>query len=127
MIDRLRGYRYNSRLIFSSHSAEGIMHAVIKTGGKQYRVYKDEVLRVELLDAEEGSSVTFDDVLLVSDGETVKVGQPHIEGAKVVASVLGHGRADKVTIIKMRRRKNYRRKQGHRQHFTELKISEITL
>lgn len=102
------------------------MHAVIQTGGKQYRVAQGDKLRVELLDGEVGGQVTFDQVLMVSDGQTIKVGQPFVAGAKVVADVVREGRADKVTIIKMRRRKNYRRKQGHRQHFTELTITGIT-
>lgn len=102
------------------------MHAVIQTGGKQYRVAQGDKLRVELLDGEVGSQVTFDQVLLLSDGETTQVGKPFVAGAKVVADVVRVGRADKVTIIKMRRRKNYRRKQGHRQHFTELTIASIS-
>lgn len=101
------------------------MHAVIQTGGKQYRVAAGDKLRVELLDGETGGKVTFDQVLLVSDGQTIKVGKPFVDGAKVTADVVSEGRADKVIIIKMRRRKNYRRKQGHRQHYTELKITDI--
>ena len=103
------------------------MHAVIQSGGKQYRVAAGDKLRVELLDdeAKAGGKVTFEDVLLLSDGQTIKVGQPFVKGAKVTAEVVGNGRADKVTIIKLRRRKNYRRKAGHRQHFTELKITDI--
>lgn len=102
------------------------MHAVIQTGGKQYRVAAGDKLRVELLEAAAaGGKVTFEEVLLLSDGQTIKVGQPFVKGAKVTAEVVGNGRGDKVTIIKMRRRKNYRRKAGHRQHFTELKITDI--
>lgn len=102
------------------------MHAVIQTGGKQYRVAAGDKLRVELLDeAKAGGKVTFDEVLLLSDGTTIKVGQPFVKGAKVTAEVVGNGRGDKVTIIKLRRRKNYRRKAGHRQEFTELKITDI--
>ena len=103
------------------------MHAVIQSGGKQYRVAAGDKLRVELLDqAQAGGKVTFEEVLLLSDGQSIKVGQPFVKGAKVVAEIVGNGRADKVTIIKLRRRKNYRRKAGHRQHFTELKITDIT-
>ncbi|MGH8529014.1 MAG: 50S ribosomal protein L21 [Nevskiales bacterium] len=101
------------------------MHAVIQTGGKQYRVAAGDVVRVELLEAEAGGKVTFDEVLLLSDGNTIKVGQPFVKGAKVTAEVVRNGRGDKITIIKLRRRKNYRRKAGHRQEFTELKITDI--
>ncbi len=101
------------------------MHAVIQTGGKQYRVTAGDVLRVELLDAAPGSKVTFDQVLLLSDGDKIKVGTPFVSGAKVTADVQAHGRDDKIIIIKLRRRKNYRRKAGHRQEFTELKITGI--
>ncbi len=102
------------------------MHAVIQTGGKQYRVAASDVVRVALLDeTQAGGKVTFDEVLLLSDGSTIIVGQPFVKGAKVVAEVVGNGRGDKVTIIKMRRRKNYRRKAGHRQEFTELKITDV--
>ncbi len=102
------------------------MHAVIQTGGKQYRVAAGDKLRVELLDeAKAGGKVTFEEVLLLSDGQTIKVGQPFVKGAKVTAEVVGNGRADKITIIKLRRRKNYRRRAGHRQEFTELKITDI--
>lgn len=102
------------------------MHAVIKTGGKQYRVSEGDVLRVEKLDAEAGSTLEINEVLLVSDGETVKVGTPLVDGGKVTAEVAAHGRGDKVTIIKFKRRQKYRRKQGHRQDYTELKITGIS-
>ncbi|WP_426700196.1 50S ribosomal protein L21 [Rhodanobacter sp. Col0626] len=100
-------------------------YAVIKTGGKQYRVMQGDVLRVELLTAEEGATVSFDQVLLVGSGESVIVGAPVIEGATVSATVRKHGRADKIRIIKFRRRKHYKRQQGHRQHFTEIEITGI--
>jgi len=100
-------------------------YAVIKTGGKQYRVRQGDVLRVELLTAEEGASVSFDQVLLVGSGESVTVGAPVVEGAAVSATVRKHGRADKIRIIKFRRRKHYKRQQGHRQHFTEIEITGI--
>ncbi|MEP7186218.1 MAG: 50S ribosomal protein L21 [Rhodanobacter sp.] len=101
-------------------------YAVIKTGGKQYRVMQGDVLRVELLTAEEGATVSFDQVLMVGSGESVTVGAPIVEGASVSATVRKHGRADKIRIIKFRRRKHYKRQQGHRQHFTEIEITGIT-
>lgn len=100
-------------------------YAVIKTGGKQYRVQPGDVLRVELLTAEEGASVSFDQVLLVGSGESVTVGAPIVDGATVSATIRKHGRADKIRIIKFRRRKHYKRQQGHRQHFTEIEITGI--
>ena len=100
-------------------------YAVIKTGGKQYRVQQGDVLRVELLAAEEGATVNFDQVLLLGTGESVNVGAPLVEGATVSATVRKHGRADKIRIIKFRRRKHYKRQQGHRQHFTEIEITGI--
>jgi large subunit ribosomal protein L21 len=100
-------------------------YAVIKTGGKQYRVQQGDVLRVELLAAEEGAAVSFDQVLLVGTGESVVVGAPLVAGATVSATVRRHGRADKIRIIKFRRRKHYKRQQGHRQHFTEIEITGI--
>jgi large subunit ribosomal protein L21 len=100
-------------------------YAVIKTGGKQYRVMQGDVLRVELLTAEEGATVSFDQVLLVGSGESVTVGTPIVAGATVSATVRMHGRADKIRIIKFRRRKHYKRQQGHRQHFTEIEITGI--
>ena len=100
-------------------------YAVIKTGGKQYRVMQGDVLRVELLTAEEGATVSFDQVLMVGSGESVTVGAPVVAGATVSATVRKHGRADKIRIIKFRRRKHYKRQQGHRQHFTEIEITGI--
>lgn len=102
------------------------MYAVMVTGGKQYRVMKGEVLRVEKLDAEAGSSVDFDQVLMVGDGEKITVGAPTVAGAKVSAAVKAHGRADKVRIVKFRRRKHHRKQQGHRQHYTEIEITGIS-
>lgn len=101
------------------------MYAVIKTGGKQYRVKEGEVLKIEKLELETGSAVDFDQVLLIANGEDVKVGAPVVEGAKVSAEVVSHGRGDKVTIIKFRRRKHSMKRQGHRQWFTEVKITGI--
>ncbi len=102
------------------------MYAVIATGGKQYRVTKDAVLRVEKLDAEPGATVEFDKVLLVGEGTNVRLGKPLVEGSKVVATVVRHGKGDKVSIVKFRRRKHYLRQKGHRQPFTEVKVTEIS-
>jgi large subunit ribosomal protein L21 len=101
------------------------MYAVIETGGKQYRVAEGDKVRVEKLDAEAGSTIDLDKVLMVADGTSITVGKPFIEGTKVTAEVAGHGRADKVKIIKFRRRKHHLKRQGHRQWFTELKITGI--
>ena len=102
------------------------MYAVIATGGKQYRVEQGGTLRVEKLAREPGATVEFTEVLLVADGENVKVGAPHVAGAKVTAEVVELGRGPKLLIFKYRRRKGYRRKTGHRQPFTALKITGIT-
>ncbi len=103
------------------------MYAVIKTGGKQYRVSEGQVLRIESLNAEAGDTVEFDEVLMVGEGADVKVGTPVVEGAKVTATVEANGRGKKVTIIKFRRRKNRSKtKQGHRQNYTEVKIGKIS-
>ena len=101
------------------------MYAIIKSGGKQYRVQAGEQLRVEALVADVGAAVSFEEVLLVGTGEGVKVGAPFVDGAKVKATVVSHGRGDKVKIFKMRRRKHYQRTQGHRQSYTELRIDDI--
>ena len=101
------------------------MYAVILTGGRQYRVEQGAVLRVEKLDAEPDAAVTFDQVLLVGEGESITVGAPHVAGATVTAKVRGHGRADKVRIVKFRRRKHHRKQMGHRQHYTEIEITGI--
>jgi large subunit ribosomal protein L21 len=102
------------------------MYAVIVTGGRQYRVMQGEVLRVEKLDAEPDSAVTFDQVLLVGEGDSVTVGTPAVAGASVSAKVRGHGRADKVRIVKFRRRKHHRKQMGHRQHYTEIEVTGIS-
>ena len=102
------------------------MYAVIQSGGKQHRVVEGETLKVELLKAETGSTITFDDVLMIVNGESIQIGAPVVAGATVTAEVVGHGRHDKIRIIKMRRRKHYRKQQGHRQWFTELKITGIS-
>lgn len=101
------------------------MYAVIRTGGKQYKVAPGEKLRVEQLPAEVGSEIVLDQVLMVGDGESVRLGAPILAGAAVKATVLAHGRGEKLTVFKMKRRKHYRRHQGHRQGFTELKIEGI--
>ena len=100
------------------------MYAVIRTGGKQYRVSQGESLRVEKLDGAVGSTLTFEP-LLVGEGEAVKIGQPVVAGAKVMAEIVSHGRGKKIIVFKLRRRKNYRRKQGHRQAYTQLKVQSI--
>jgi large subunit ribosomal protein L21 len=101
------------------------MYAVIKTGGKQYKVAPGEKLKVELLPADVGAAVILDQVLMVGDGELVRLGQPTVAGATVTATVLSHGRGEKLRIFKMRRRKHYQKHQGHRQGFTELQIDGI--
>jgi large subunit ribosomal protein L21 len=101
------------------------MYAVIKTGGKQYKVSPGEKLKVEQLPTEVGAEVVLDQVLLVGEGESVRLGQPMVAGATVKATVVSHGRGDKVSIFKMRRRKHYQKHQGHRQNYTELKIDSI--
>jgi large subunit ribosomal protein L21 len=102
------------------------MYAVIKTGGKQYRVQPEELLHVEKLDAEVGKTVEFTEVLMIADGENVRLGRPHLAGAKVTAQVLATGRDKKILIYKYRRRKAYHRKTGHRQPFTALKVTGIS-
>jgi large subunit ribosomal protein L21 len=102
------------------------MYAVIVTGGKQYRVSQGDKLRVEKLDAEEGSSVELDQVLMVVDGDDIKIGKPVLDGGKVTAEVKAHGRGAKVEIIKFKRRKHHMKRQGHRQAFTELEITGIS-
>ena len=102
------------------------MYAVIKTGGKQYKVSAGDKLKVELLAAEVGSQVVIDQVLAVGSGDQVAIGAPLVAGASVSATVVSHGRADKVRIFKMRRRKHYQKRQGHRQHYTELIIAAIS-
>jgi len=101
------------------------MYAVVKTGGKQYKVAPGEKLKVEQLPADVGAEVILDQVLLVSEGESVRLGQPVVAGATVKATVVAHGRHAKVKIFKMRRRKHYQKHQGHRQNYTELKIETI--
>lgn len=101
------------------------MYAVIKTGGKQYKVAAGDKLKVETLVADVGATVAFDQVLMIGNGDAHKIGAPLVAGGKVTAEVLKHGRGDKIRIIKHRRRKNYHKEQGHRQNYTEVKITEI--
>lgn len=113
-------------LRFPKTVLETKMYAVIKTGGKQYRVASGDKLKVEKLEADVGAEITFDQVLMVADGDNVKVGAPILSGAAVKATVVSHGRGDKVRIFKMKRRKHYRKSQGHRQHYTEVQVSGIS-
>ena len=101
------------------------MYAVIRSGGKQYRVRSGDQLRVEALVADVGAAVSFEQVLIVGEGEAVRVGAPYVAGAKVSATVVAHGRGEKVRIFKLRRRKHYQKSQGHRQGFTEVRIDDI--
>jgi len=102
------------------------MYAVIKTGGKQYRVMQGETLRVEKLEADIGAAVKFDQVLLIGEGEGITVGTPLVAGASVAATVKAQGRGDKVRIIKFRRRKHHMKQMGHRQYYTEVEITSIS-
>jgi len=101
------------------------VYAIIETGGKQYRVQEGDVLFLEKLSSEEGQTVVFDRVLAVSEGEELKVGTPVVEGASVTARVLGHGKGKKIIVFKYKPKKNYRRKQGHRQPYTKVQIEKI--
>jgi large subunit ribosomal protein L21 len=101
------------------------MYAVIKTGGKQYKVVAGEKIKIEQISADVGGQITIDQVLAVGEGADLKVGTPWVAGANVVATVLSQGRHDKVRIFKMRRRKHYQKRQGHRQNFTEIEISAV--
>ncbi|MQY50645.1 50S ribosomal protein L21 [Rhodocyclus gracilis] len=102
------------------------MYAVIKTGGKQYRVVAGEKLKIEQIPAEVGAEITIDQILMVGEGESVKIGAPFVAGASVKATVLTQGRHDKIKVFKMRRRKHYRKQQGHRQNYTEIRIDGIS-
>ena len=102
------------------------MYAVIQTGGKQYRVSEGDKLLVEKLSAEEGASIDLDKVLMVADGEDIKIGTPYVDGGKVTATIKSHGRGKKVNIIKFKRRKHHMKRQGHRQWYTELEITGIS-
>lgn len=102
------------------------MYAVIKTGGKQYRVVSGEKIKVEKLVGDVGTKVTLDQILMLADGDKVTIGSPIVKGASIQATVLSHGRGDKVMIFKFRRRKHYRKTQGHRQSYTEIQIGAIS-
>ena len=101
------------------------MYAVFKTGGKQYRASTGDLLKVEKIEAEKGATIELDQVLMVGEGGEVKVGTPFLKGGKVTATVVDQGRRDKINVIKFKRRKNYRRKMGHRQYFTQIEITGI--
>lgn len=103
------------------------MYAVFRSGGKQFRAEPGRTVRVPSLDAEAGDIVTFDEVLLASDGDAVAVGRPQVDGAEVKGEVVSHGRDKKIIVFKRKRRKGYRKKQGHRQGFTEVRIQEVNL
>ncbi|WP_299771354.1 50S ribosomal protein L21 [uncultured Pseudoteredinibacter sp.] len=101
------------------------MYAVIKSGGKQHRVVEGETLKLEKIEVATGETIDFDEVLMVANGDDIKIGEPTVAGAKVTAEVVSHGRGEKVTIIKFRRRKHHMKRQGHRQWYTEVKITGI--
>ncbi len=102
------------------------MYAVIITGGKQYRVTPGEILKIEKLEVAEGTTLEFDRVLMVADGDAVKLGTPYLDGGKVSATIVSHGRHKKVHIIKFRRRKHHMKRQGHRQYYTEVQITGVS-
>lgn len=102
------------------------MYAVIKTGGKQYKVSEGQTLKVEKLSGDVGGNIEFDDVLMVADGEEIKVGTPRVDGSKVTATITAHGRGKKVNIVKFRRRKHHLKRMGHRQDYTEVQITGIS-
>jgi len=101
------------------------VYAVVSTGGKQYRVAKGDLCRIEKLEAEEGASIELDKVLMIADGDNINVGTPFLDGGKVTATVKAHGRADKIEIMKFKRRKHHQKKIGHRQHYTDIEITGI--
>lgn len=103
------------------------MYAIFRAAGKQFRAEKGKTVRIPLIDAEAGSTVTFDEVLLSSDGQSIKAGAPLVSGAAVEAEVVGRGKEPKIYVFKFKRRKNYRRKTGHRQGYTEVRITDLKL
>jgi large subunit ribosomal protein L21 len=103
------------------------MYAIFRALGKQFRAEKGKTIQLPLMEAEPGSKLTFDEVLLTSDGETIKAGTPLVKGAQVEAEVVGETKGEKLYIFKFKRRKNYRRKTGHRQHYTEVRITDLKL
>ena len=102
------------------------MYAVFQSGGKQHRVAEGQTIRLEKLDVATGAVIEFDKVLMVASGDNVQVGAPYVQGGKITAEVVNHGRGDKIRIVKFRRRKHYRKQAGHRQWFTEVKITGIS-
>ena len=102
------------------------MFAVIESGGKQHTVSEGDNLKIELISGEEGSTIDFDKVLMISDGQNSKIGSPYLENAKVTAKLVANGKHDKIRVFKMKRRKDYRRTYGHRQNFSEIKIESIS-
>jgi large subunit ribosomal protein L21 len=126
-VDLLDGAREISKVRDSKGSAEQVMYAVIETGGKQYRVEPGQTVVVEKLPGEEGAAIEFARVLLLSsgDGSDVKVGQPVVNGARVTGKIVEHGLGEKLTVFKFRRRKNYVRRNGHRQQYTAVQIDQI--
>ena len=102
------------------------MYAVFETGGKQYRAQEGDTLKVEKIGADEGASIDFDKVLMVSDGDDIKIGTPYVAGGRVTATIQAHGRGEKIHIVKFRRRKHHQKRTGHRQDYTELKITGIS-
>ena len=105
--------------------ASSIMYAVVKTGGKQYKVRPGQLVRVEKLEGAVGDTVALSDVLLVGGGEAIQIGRPQVEGASVQAQIIEQGRAKKIIVFKKKRRKGYHKKQGHRQYYTQIRIGEI--
>ncbi|MDR3492374.1 MAG: 50S ribosomal protein L21 [Gammaproteobacteria bacterium] len=101
------------------------MYAVILSGGKQYRVIEGQTLKLEKLVADEGADINFEQVLMIANGDNIQVGKPYLTGSKVLASVVSHGRRDKIRIVKFRRRKHHKKSMGHRQYYTEVKITQI--
>jgi large subunit ribosomal protein L21 len=126
-IDSPIANQYTARFFSNTLLESIIMYAVIKTGGKQYRVAAGEKIKIEQIPADVGTEITLDQVLMVGEGESVKIGAPLLTGAKVTAKVIAQGRHAKVNIFKMRRRKHYQKHQGHRQNFTEIEISGIAV
>ena len=102
------------------------MYAVFQSGGKQHRVSEGQTIRLEKLDIATGETIEFDQVMMIANGEDVKIGVPFVDGSKVKAEIVAHGRGDKIKIVKFRRRKHYRKQQGHRQWFTDVKITAIS-
>jgi len=101
------------------------MYAVVKTGGKQYKVTQDQYLKVEKLEGNEGDTIELDQVLMIADGDKLKIGSPMVDGGKVTATILSHGRRKKVEIMKFHRRKHHQKRTGHRQYYTEIKVTGI--